>query len=456
MTTLFKLSQETVSMRRSSLLSALALGAVFASSVLQAQTAGATDPRFQPWLGCWRSAMPVTPEQGTVPTRACVLPSLSVPGSVDITLYATDSLLSRIAIPRPGTTRERTLDECRGSETSEWIAKESQLMMRAILTCARGTPRTETALMTITPAGEWMQFQHMDAGTNSAISVARFRFDAEGTDRDARMLGDIVSTPTLRLAAGGRVSPEQVLDVAKHVPVGLAEAWLTELHQPFALDGKQLVQLADAGMPERVLDMMVALSNPRAFAVGGRSASGEFVSAQDRAEYTPQSVASQMRMAGQSTRGSSACRFADDFCYGALGYGAWGMGWAYGRGIDPWGFPYPRYGYGFGNMYGYGYGAYGYPYYGNYYGNNPVIIVTNPGGGGGSGGNGSNTGTTRGRAVNGQGYTRANSAPSDTRSSGQFWGGSGSSTSTPASAPASSGGSSGGGEARTAKPRGGG
>lgn len=448
MTTLFTLSQENVSMRRPFRLSALALGAFLSASVLQAQTAGATDPRFQPWLGCWRSTMSAAPDQGVVPTRACVLPSLTVPGSVDITLFATDSLLSRIAIPRPGTTRERTLDECRGTETSQWLASESRLMLRANLTCARGTPRTETALMTITPAGEWMHLQHMDAGTNSATSVARFRFDAEGTDRDGRMLGDIVSTPTLRLAAGGRVSGEEVLDVAKHVPVRLTEAWLTEMHQPFDLDGKQLIRLADAGMPERVVDLMVALSNPRAFAVGGRSASGEFVSAQARADYTPQSIV--------STRGSSACRFADDFCYGALGYGAWGMGWAYGRGIDPWGFPYPRYGYGFGNMYGYGFGS---PYYGNYYGNNPVIIVTNPGGGG-SGGNGY-SGTTRGRAVNGQGYTRGStSAPMTTRTSTQSapWsGGSGGSTSTGGGSSAgSSGGSSGGGEARTAKPRGGG
>lgn len=444
-------------MRRTSLLGALALSALVASGALEAQTAGATDPRFQPWLGCWRSTLPVAPDQGTMPTRACVLPSVTVPGSVDITLYATDSLLSRIAIPRPGTTRERTLDECRGTETSEWIANESRLMMRAILTCARGTPRTETALMTMTPGGDWMQMQHMEVGTNSAISVARFRFDAEGTDRDARMLGDIVSTPTLRLAAGGRVSPDQVLDVAKHLPIGLAEAWLSEVHQPFDLDGKQLVRLADAGMPSRVLDLMVALSNPKHFTVGGRSDAGVVTSSQ-QAEYSPETLASQMRAAGRSTRGANGCRFADDFCYGALGYGAWGMGWAYGRALDPWGFPYPRYGFGFANYYGYGYGPYGYPYYGNYYGNNPVIIVGNPVGG--SGGNGSN-GPVRGRAVNGQGYTRGSSSGGDVRttSAPSAWsGGTGGSTSTGggASSGASSGGSSGGGEARTAKPRGGG
>lgn len=434
-------------------LTAVTLLSVLGAARLDAQTPGATDPRFRPWMGCWRSVAPATPDP-TVPTHACVVPSRTVPGSVDIRQYVRDTVLATIAIPAPGRAAPRTLDDCTGSETSQWVADETRLMLRADLRCARDIKRTETALMTITPEGQWLQLQHMDVGTNAMTTVARFRFDTDATERLAGDLGDMVSSSTARLAVSGRVSPTHVLELTKVAPVGLAEAWLTEMRQPFAIDGKQLVALADAGLPARVVDLMVALSNPQTFSVGSRGAP---VADQ---QYLGEPILDQTRAAGvASVPGRDRrCRLDDDFCYGPYGYGAYGMGWW--SGLDPWGPTYWRNGLAFSRFGNGGLGwGYGGGYYGNYYGSQPVIIIERP--------SVDPNAPVRGRAVNGLGYTRGGSSTSTPRTTTSPSSGYGrGSYSAPSSGGGTSGGASsggggvggggGGGEARTAKPRGGG
>lgn len=452
---------------RGALVAALLLAAPLFGAV---QAQGAVDPRFQPWVGCWKMVTPDDAQSASGdmrPTRACVVPSSSVAGSVDLMLFARDSLVSRTAVPKPGVSTARAIDECTGTETSEFVASDTRVVLRADLTCARGVKRTETGLMSINPEGEWMQLQHQEVSGKSATTVARLRFDAEQTAKLPELKGVATSSVTLRVAVGGTVTANQVLAVAKAVPVSLAETYVAELGLQFKMTGKGLAQLADAGMPSRVIDLMVAMANPQAFQVGPNRTTNSELGGVDGSPV----VTSAMR----EPSARSQCSM-DEFCYGARGMGAWGLGWGYGFGLDPWGVPYSRYGfrnaygmygaypYGYGyGMMGYGYG-YGYGFPGYYYGYNPVIIVNRPttGNGGGTGGGGGgvyNGGSTRGRAVNGGGYTRA-SAPSSGGSGGSQTsspaasgggGGTGSGTSVGGSS-----GSGNGGAARTAKPRGGG
>ena len=80
--------------RTSTTLSAAFVLLALTSSSAIAQSRTAIDPRFQPWVGCWAA---VTGEQGAVvqspaapsdarPTRACVVPSNTVSGGVDLQL----------------------------------------------------------------------------------------------------------------------------------------------------------------------------------------------------------------------------------------------------------------------------------------------------------------------------------------------------------------------------------
>jgi hypothetical protein len=242
-----------------------------------------------------------------------------------------------------------------------------------------------------------------------------------------------LATRSARFAAGEPVRPEAVLEVTRQVEGPVAEAWVNEIGQRFAVDGKELVRLADAGMPSKMIDLLVALSYP------------------DRFVLQRNTIVSAPRVGGGSGAGAGV---------GSVYAGAYDRPWdcGYGNRMLAYGYYgdscFPGYyglsGYGYG---GYGYGAYGYggyPYYGyggGYYGGQqPIIIVPrNP------------DGDQHGRAVNGAGYTRGSSTPARTggnpvpdrtpsSSSGSSAGSSGSSgSSAPVSAPSS--------EPRTAQPR---
>ena len=423
----------------------VASATLLCGGALAAQTSArpTVDPRFQPWMGCWtpsaQSAAAGVGHAPKPPSMACVVPSTTIAGSVDLVVFDSANVATRSAVPLPGTRIAKSIDGCTGTETSTWMPDDRRLLMQAELACGRGARRLETGLMTMSSAGDWMQVQHLDVGGNSATSVMTLRYVVDSLGDWARLgASSAPSTPSLRLAVGAPLLNSDVLAVASRAPAALTEAWLTETRQPFSVNGKELVRLADGGMPSRVLDLMIAMSNPEVFAV--RTAGT------DRSRPMAEDV---ITGGIASSRLRGGCRRIDDFCYGPGGMGAWGLGWQYG--MSPFDAYSLRYGYGgLFNPYGFGNGFYP--------GNTPVIIVhrgdadpaapSNPG-----------------RAVRGGGYTRANSGGSSSPMPSVFGGsgsaGSGSSGSTGSSGSSGSsggsagGGSSGGGDTgRTAKPRG--
>ena len=367
-----------------------------------AQRTAGIDPRFQPWIGCWRTmdAGIGLEEIGAEkqPTRACVVPSTSTPGSIDIALYHREALLSRTSVPVPGTSREKTVDECAGTESAAWDPEDTRLILRAELSCTRGVKRVETGLMVMNSAGQWVQLQNLAVGKNEATTVARFRFLGDSGAPAGLTFGAVRSTRALRLATGAPAATPAVIGVATKVPTSLAEAWLLETGQAAKVNASTLLTLADAGVPSRVIDVMVALANPQWFQVGPTPITAG-------ADVVAPTVASSASVRG----GGSRCGVLDDFCYGPGGMGAWGFGWRYGAfdpwgNLSPWGARFGALGYGY-NPYALGWGSgYGPGWFGGWAnplnnGGGPVVIVpVNPSGG---------EGTVRGRAVNGRGYTRA-------------------------------------------------
>jgi hypothetical protein len=432
---------------------------LFAAPSAQAQST-AVDPRFQPWLGCWRpldTGIGLEELDGEKqPTRACVVPSVTTAGSVDLVIFHRDSLMSRTAVPLPGNAMPRRIDECEGTERAEWTPDNARLVFKADLDCTRGVKRIETGMMTMNDAGQWVQMQHLTVGKNEATTVARFRFEGDSALPAGLQVGALRSTRALRVATGGALSIDDVIATTKLVPPSLAEAWLSEIGQRFALDAKALVKMADGGVPSRVIDVMVALANPDKYQIGPAMTNARGVS------QGPGIVAMRAGRGGGGMGSGvgmrSRCQMMEDFCYGAGGMGAWGFGYRYGM-FDPWGFGYLN-PYRYGNVGGWGFNPYS-PWGGGFgwgggwgngvfSGGGPVVIIPN---GGGSGGE--NSGPVRGRAVSGGGYTRAippsgsgasSYSPPPSSGSGSGSAGSGS------SGGASSGSSGGGG--RTAKPRG--
>lgn len=386
---------------------ALALVAVTASSGA-AQTNSST--HWQAWLGCWTAG----PTDLLVPVAqplVCITPTSNA-DVVELTTIAEGKVVSAQRVDASGREQPVEAKGCAGVQRAQWSADQRRIYLKSDATCD-GVHRTTSGILSMTATGEWLDVQSIAAGEGENVRVARYHGAGLPNTVPANIVaaleGRDAAAQTARVAAGATIGTAAVIEASHAATPSVVEAWLLERGQAFALDARTLVTLADAGVPGRITDALVAVSNPKTFAV---------------AHPDPR-----MRALGDT-----------DVVTGQRIH-------IYMEPASPWGWGYsPAYGYG---RYGYGsyYGSYlgtgGYYGYPGYYGGPPIIVVPGQSGG--------NT-AAHGRMVKGQGYepgdpgtstgrsAQPRSAPSPSPSSSPST--SGASTSTaPAPAP------------RTAQPR---
>lgn len=369
----------------------------------------ASDPRWLAYLGCWEPSE-------SAKSVLCVVPAAGA-SAVDFVTVVKGQVTTRERIAATGERVETGSGDCTGWRSAEWSGHGQRLYLRAEDTCAGATARGGTGVIAMSADGRWLYIQSATVAGQTGLRVERYRAargDVVLPDDvlDAVRLG-VAATIKARAAAAAPLSTDDVVEASRKVDTAVLEAWLMERAEPFTLDANRLIALADGGVPAQVIDLMVALSYPKVFAINAASRQGE-------------------RRAGVSGRGTdpvSAYRPSDPFCssfdlmYPYASYDCSGLGYGYR----------------------YGYDLYGTGYRGWYPGGYPVIIVYT----------GSPSGGPRphGRVVNGRGYrdgavgtpepaARPREPTAQTR---------GGSTGTPSSGGTSS--SSGSGEQRTAKPR---
>ncbi|MBI2408850.1 MAG: hypothetical protein HYV19_11160 [Gemmatimonadetes bacterium] len=316
-----------------------------------------------------------------------------------------------------------------------------RVYMHSALTCADGTKRTSSGVLSFTAPNQWLDVRGLSLnGAPSGIAIGRFvaveAADSAGIPADVWRAtpSRTVVGEAAAVAAAAPLTLTDIADVATVVQADVASAWLVERTRGLLLsiDGRQLAALADNGVPGSVIDVAVALAYPDVFGIAADSRA-----AQRRVDTRAQTAQAQYRgvYAGRPMFGSY-----DDPYLWALDpwyyYGMYGARYGYRYG-------YYGYGYGFGYPYGYPYGyGYGYPYEGygrfggGYYTGPAVIVIRNDGAG--------STPPSHGRVVKGQGYTSGAGA------NGPVARGGGSSTSwTSGSASMSAGGSSSSGSSGT-------
>jgi hypothetical protein len=391
----------------------LALTAVPAAA--QRTSAG---PRWQAWLGCWTAAPAVdaiVPATAGVPL-VCITPTTSS-DVVEIATIAGGKVLSMQRLDAG--LREQPVEAkgCTGTRQARWSSDGRRVYLKSVATCD-GVQRTTTGILAMTPSGEWLDIQGIAADGAENVRVARYRDAGVSSvvpDEIASALRDRkASSEGARVAAGAPVRSANVVEASGAVSAAVTEAWLLERGQAFALDAHELVTLADAGVPGRVTDALVAVSNPQVFAVE-HSAPGRGGALADSEEVVGQRIRVYME---------------PSYSPWSWGYSPYGYGYGY---YSAYGYsPYGRY-----SPYGYnGLGGYGYGYSGA-----PIIIV-----------NGSQPAAPHGRMVKGRGYTQRDPASTPSQSMGSSSstssatssGSSSSAPSAPAAAPA---------PARTAHPR---
>ena len=382
------------------------------------------------FLGCWR---PLSPDasQGArwspVPNAGaptlCVVPT-DRESAAELVTLAGDSIAARDTVDVAATPRTREREGCSGSESAAWSSDGTRIYMRASYSCARGLAQSSSGVLALSTGEELLDVEQTTRGAAKGVHVSRYVRVANAAklprELATRLTGSEMEHGLARGAASAPLTVAAIADLSRQVDPEVVEALLVEHGDHFTVDAKQLAALADAGVPGRITDVMVALTYPRRFAIASAPPAPENrVTANDRVPRT---------IIDPSLIGYSSI-------YAPLGYGMYGYSpYAYSP------YRYAPYGYG-----GYGYGGYAYGYY-----QPPIIVVrTEPA-------------RPHGRVVNGQGYARgsdggtstgetAHPRPSSGSGSGSSGASSGSSNSGGSSSGSSSSGSSGG--TRTAKPR---
>jgi hypothetical protein len=381
------------------------------------------DARWQAWLGCWKAVNGAAADPTGKTPVVCVIPA---GGGVDVATVVDTQIVARDHIEVLAERQPVTRAGCTGWETASWSSEGERLYRRSEYSCPGDVKRTTTELIAMSPSWEWIDVQGLEAHGGTGVRVLRYRSAAVPAVEEIVTVLQARSAD-ISLARGGAAAPPNTSDVveaSRAVDPAVVEAWLAEEGEGFPLTGKQLVALADSGVSSRVIDVMVAMTYPRVFAVSAPSAQGEFSPVDASRRVPPPDTSYGYRPASY---------------YPTPYYGACGLyGWDY---WSPWSWSscgyYSPFGYAPYGPYRYG-GWYG----GGYYGGGTIFIVPTGGGGGGGGGGAGGPTQPHGRIVNGRGYTRGgagSTAQPQTRVSGnsdsrRSSGGSGSSAPPPSSA----------------------
>ncbi len=221
------------------------------------------DPRWQPWVGCW---MPAAAVGGPL---LCVAPA--GPAAVDVVSVADGQVARRERIEASGRPQRVERDGCSATETAAWSGDSRRVYITTESTCANGVSRKAARLVAMTAAGEWIDVTGLTTADRTGVSVARYRpvpVDSRVPAAIASSIAGVAAGAGLRAAAGGApIEAKDVVEASRALPAPVIQAWLTAVKQPFTLDARRLVQLADGGVPAGVIDVMVALSYPDAFVV---------------------------------------------------------------------------------------------------------------------------------------------------------------------------------------------
>ena len=323
------------------------------------------DSRWLPWLGCWQPGG----EPGPDNVMVCVRPSADQRG-VEIATVANGEVAASRTLVADGQPHQLSVEDCTGSQFATFSADSRRVYLWSTLTCPEARKRTASAIMAMGSPAEWLDVQALGTNGERVPRVLRYR-PAAGSSWPADFLlpvARVAAVDDARVLASGRLSIADVQEAAAHVDPEALAAFVIERNHEFDLTAKDLAALADAGVPDNVIDALVAVSYPTRFAI-------------DR-------DALRMAMKPAEPREGRAGGYGDPFGWGWGGYGGCYRGFYWSSYCNPF---YWSSGYGIGGFWPYYYDPYwsGYGYWGR-----PVIVVRD------------GDQRTSGTLVRGRGYTR--------------------------------------------------
>ncbi len=330
----------------------LRFGIALIALPLSAEAQGAAPAAgWQGWVGCW-TATPLGEvwESGSSAARVvCVAPGATA-DVADLTVVAEGKVVSRDRIDASGTPSNIDTNGCTGTEQAKWSSDRRRVYLKSLVGC-QGISTAMSAIVALTPGGEWLDVRSFKVKEGQKVRVTRYRsVDIPvGTPADvaAAITSRRTETHVARSATGAAVGSAAIIEASKVVDAEVVEAWVMENGQRYAIDDRSLRELLDAGVPSLVTDAMLAATEPEQSPltrIGGRYG---YTRPYGRGASDAWDQGTGMRVPVKPY-----AAFLDPWSYGG-----WPFGYRYG--YAPYGYSY---GFVSGNGYGYGYATNGFGY----------------------------------------------------------------------------------------------
>jgi hypothetical protein len=254
------------------------------------QQVSTTDPRWSPWLGCWRlldeNVQPGTgvleqrlsdtalsrrrPSRSSGDARVCVAPASQPSGVTLTTMVGSDTAIEE-TIFADGAEHPIVEPDCKGWQRTAWSISGERLFSSAEIACNNQALRKVSGLGLMATGPTWIDIQLIELGGRQSVRVRRY----EQVDRSAARPSSGPPTGNSHLALA------DIKELSAKLPPAVVQAALVELKAGRTLTSRQLIELDDAGVPDSVIDLLVALSYPAKFVVerqtsGGASTSWDF------------------------------------------------------------------------------------------------------------------------------------------------------------------------------------
>lgn len=219
---------------------------------------------WQAWYGCWEQV-----DEAASGDIVCMLPGAS-PAQVRMVTVSGGVVGEEVVLHADGVPRPVEEGGCTGTTTAEWSRDGRRLFVGTDLDCD-GYRRVSRGALAMLSESEWVDVQAAAIFDQHLTRTLRYR--AVSAERaPAALAAQLADTRSLvrqtaRVAASAPLSADDVVEASARMPAPALQALLTLKGSAFALSGRDLVRLADAGVPGDVIDVMVALSHPQQFAI---------------------------------------------------------------------------------------------------------------------------------------------------------------------------------------------
>jgi hypothetical protein len=153
---------------------------------------------------------------------------------------------------------------CRGWQRAHWSARGGRVYIESELSCADGRENRVTSAWLFDSQRRWLELQAVREDDRWALTTRRY-----GPAASPPLRPDASS---LSSAAGPAREPSRfdaadVIEALEYVDAVVVEAMLMNGRPSFPISSRLLVRLDEAGVPDDIIDLMVALTFPNRFSV---------------------------------------------------------------------------------------------------------------------------------------------------------------------------------------------